>query len=207
MPHQMQDVLIQDVSSVLSVLRRNELAQQKTLVHCSDGLGRSGLVLACYLAVKSFDTFSHCSDPSVLTMNAIDELRRIRPGSVETDELYVQNCVEYLLKAQSLHTPTEPSKPMEEPTEPTPPVSVSVSPTTAQRTWRKRTKRKAKKRFSLTQKTTHHRPSPVDHHSNRSVAQNHSKNPVTTTELVERAMIDELRQSFVGKHQRNEERF
>jgi atypical dual specificity phosphatase len=44
-------------------------------VHCGAGLGRTGVVLACYLVTKDFSA-----------KNAIARVRRLRPGSVETDE-------------------------------------------------------------------------------------------------------------------------
>ena len=44
-------------------------------VHCGGGLGRTGTLLACYLVGRGLD-------PS----DAIAELRRLRPGSIETRE-------------------------------------------------------------------------------------------------------------------------
>ena len=44
-------------------------------VHCGAGLGRTGVVLACYFVSKGL------SAP-----NAIARVRRLRPGSVETDD-------------------------------------------------------------------------------------------------------------------------
>jgi atypical dual specificity phosphatase len=44
-------------------------------VHCGAGLGRTGVVLACYLVDKG-------QPPE----NAIARVRRLRPGSIETDE-------------------------------------------------------------------------------------------------------------------------
>ncbi|MCK6439769.1 MAG: dual specificity protein phosphatase family protein [Planctomycetes bacterium] len=44
-------------------------------VHCRAGLGRTGTVLASYLISEGMDTAS-----------AMAEVRRIRPGSIETDE-------------------------------------------------------------------------------------------------------------------------
>ena len=44
-------------------------------VHCTAGLGRTGVVLACYFTAKG-----------LTAQNAIARVRRMRPGSVETDE-------------------------------------------------------------------------------------------------------------------------
>jgi atypical dual specificity phosphatase len=44
-------------------------------VHCSAGLGRSGVVLACCLVTRGMNA-----------QNAIARIRRLRPGSIETQE-------------------------------------------------------------------------------------------------------------------------
>ena len=44
-------------------------------IHCSAGLGRTGVVLACYLVQKG-----------LTAQNAIARVRRLRPGSIETEE-------------------------------------------------------------------------------------------------------------------------
>jgi len=44
-------------------------------VHCTAGLGRTGVVLACHLVSRGMS-----SD------NALARIRRLRPGSIETDE-------------------------------------------------------------------------------------------------------------------------
>ena len=43
-------------------------------VHCGAGLGRTGVVLACYFVTKDMNA-----------KNAIARVRRLRPGSIETD--------------------------------------------------------------------------------------------------------------------------
>ncbi len=45
------------------------------LVHCSSGYGRSGTMAACYLVAEG-------RSPE----EAIREMRRLRPGAIETDE-------------------------------------------------------------------------------------------------------------------------
>lgn len=44
-------------------------------VHCGAGLGRTGVVLAAYFVAKG-----------ISAQNAIARVRRLRPGSIETDE-------------------------------------------------------------------------------------------------------------------------
>jgi atypical dual specificity phosphatase len=44
-------------------------------VHCGAGLGRTGVILACYFV-----------DKGLTAQNAIARVRRLRPGSIETDE-------------------------------------------------------------------------------------------------------------------------
>lgn len=44
-------------------------------IHCGAGLGRTGVILACYFVHKGLDAQS-----------AIARVRRLRPGSIETDE-------------------------------------------------------------------------------------------------------------------------
>jgi atypical dual specificity phosphatase len=44
-------------------------------VHCGAGLGRTGVIVACYFITKG-----------LTAKNAIARVRRLRPGSIETDE-------------------------------------------------------------------------------------------------------------------------
>lgn len=44
-------------------------------IHCTAGLGRTGVVLACYFV-----------DQGMSAENALARVRRMRPGSIETDE-------------------------------------------------------------------------------------------------------------------------
>ena len=56
---------------------RTSLSQSKpTLVHCDGGLGRTGMILALYLVRKQN------LDPKT----AIQKIRRLRPGSIETPD-------------------------------------------------------------------------------------------------------------------------
>jgi atypical dual specificity phosphatase len=60
--------------AVSAITRANE-RQMGVAVHCGAGLGRTGVVLACYFVTKGLNG-----------PNAIARVRRLRPGSVETDE-------------------------------------------------------------------------------------------------------------------------
>jgi atypical dual specificity phosphatase len=44
-------------------------------IHCGAGLGRTGVVLACYFVTKDLNA-----------KNAVARIRRLRPGSIETQE-------------------------------------------------------------------------------------------------------------------------
>jgi atypical dual specificity phosphatase len=66
-----QDQLDRVVSAVSRATERN----MGVAVHCGAGLGRTGVVLAAYFVTKG-----------LTASNAIAKVRRLRPGSVETDE-------------------------------------------------------------------------------------------------------------------------
>jgi atypical dual specificity phosphatase len=66
-----QDQLDRAVSAVLRATERN----MPVAVHCGAGLGRTGVVLAAYFVARG-----------ATAQNAIGRVRRLRPGSVETDE-------------------------------------------------------------------------------------------------------------------------
>jgi atypical dual specificity phosphatase len=66
-----QDQLDRCVSAVLRATARN----MGVAVHCGAGLGRTGVVLAAYFVTQG-----------LTAANAIARVRRLRPGSVETDE-------------------------------------------------------------------------------------------------------------------------
>ena len=59
----------------LSAITRANEQNMGVAVHCTAGLGRTGVVLACYFTAKG-----------LTAQNAIARVRRMRPGSVETDE-------------------------------------------------------------------------------------------------------------------------
>jgi atypical dual specificity phosphatase len=59
----------------VSTIRKAAERGMGVAVHCGAGLGRTGVVLACYFVTKDMNA-----------KNAIARVRRMRPGSVETDE-------------------------------------------------------------------------------------------------------------------------
>jgi atypical dual specificity phosphatase len=59
---------------VSAILRANE-RNMGVAVHCGAGLGRTGVVLAAYFVTRGLSAG-----------NAIARIRRLRPGSIETDE-------------------------------------------------------------------------------------------------------------------------
>ena len=56
-------------------MERSIRAGKTVAVHCGGGLGRTGTLLACYLVSRG-----------MTTVDAIAEVRRLRPGSIETRE-------------------------------------------------------------------------------------------------------------------------
>jgi len=66
-----QEQLDRVVSAILRATERN----MPVAVHCGAGLGRTGVVLAAYFVARG-----------ATAQNAIGRVRRLRPGSVETDE-------------------------------------------------------------------------------------------------------------------------
>ena len=59
----------------VSAIRRAMDQQMGVAVHCGAGLGRTGVVLAAYFVATGLSA-----------QNAIGRVRRLRPGSIETDE-------------------------------------------------------------------------------------------------------------------------
>jgi atypical dual specificity phosphatase len=59
----------------LSAIERANEKRMGVAVHCAAGMGRTGVVLACYFVQQG-----------LTPENAIARVRRLRPGSIETDE-------------------------------------------------------------------------------------------------------------------------
>ena len=57
-----------------TILRANA-ANMGVGVHCGAGLGRTGVIVACYFVAKG-----------MTAKNAVARVRRLRPGSIETEE-------------------------------------------------------------------------------------------------------------------------
>ena len=59
----------------ISVIARANDKSMGVAVHCTAGLGRTGVVVACYFVTKG-----------LTARDAITRVRRMRPGSIETDD-------------------------------------------------------------------------------------------------------------------------
>ncbi len=59
----------------VSAIHKANEHQMGVAVHCTAGMGRTGVVLACYFVGKGLSA-----------ANAIARVRRLRPGSIETEE-------------------------------------------------------------------------------------------------------------------------
>lgn len=65
----------EQLDRAVSAIERAMAGKMPVAVHCGAGLGRTGTVLAAYFVTKGLSA-----------TNAIARIRRMRPGSVETDE-------------------------------------------------------------------------------------------------------------------------
>jgi atypical dual specificity phosphatase len=66
---------IEQLDIAVSAIRRALDQQLGVAVHCEAGLGRTGVVLAAYFV-----------DGGLSAQNAISRVRRMRPGSIETED-------------------------------------------------------------------------------------------------------------------------
>ena len=61
------------IAKFVDIVEKARRAGGKCVVHCLAGKGRTGTMLACYLVLRGKSAHA-----------AIDEVRRLRPGSIET---------------------------------------------------------------------------------------------------------------------------
>jgi atypical dual specificity phosphatase len=66
---------LQQMQQAVSIIQTSLKSNQPILVHCVHGLGRTGTIIAGYLTTCGFTA-----------QGAIDHIRKLRPGSVETEE-------------------------------------------------------------------------------------------------------------------------
>jgi atypical dual specificity phosphatase len=65
----------EQLDKCISAIERAHEGKMGVAVHCGAGLGRTGVVLACYFVTKG-----------LTGVNAVARVRRLRPGSIETEE-------------------------------------------------------------------------------------------------------------------------
>jgi atypical dual specificity phosphatase len=65
----------EQIERCLSTISRAHAGHMGVAIHCGAGLGRTGVILACYFVTNDLSA-----------KNAIARVRRLRPGSIETDE-------------------------------------------------------------------------------------------------------------------------
>lgn len=65
----------EQLDQIISAIQKAHGQNRGVAIHCGAGLGRTGTVLACYLAAQGMSG-----------KNAIARIRRLRPNSIENDE-------------------------------------------------------------------------------------------------------------------------
>ena len=65
---------IEELRRAVAIIEKARRAGEAILVHCYMGLGRTGTVIGAYLVSRGWDTGE-----------AVDYIRRLRPGSIQTE--------------------------------------------------------------------------------------------------------------------------
>jgi atypical dual specificity phosphatase len=71
----MEAPTLEQLDRCVSAIKRANSQQMGVAVHCGAGLGRTGVVLACHFVAAGLSA-----------SNAVARVRRLRPGSIETDD-------------------------------------------------------------------------------------------------------------------------
>jgi atypical dual specificity phosphatase len=88
----MEAPTVEQLDRCVSAMRRARERNMGVAVHCEAGKGRTGVVLAAYFV-----------DEGLSAQNAISRVRRLRPGSIETEE-QLEVIEEYArYKGRALH--------------------------------------------------------------------------------------------------------
>jgi atypical dual specificity phosphatase len=88
----MEAPAVEQLERCVSAMRRAREQNMGVAVHCEAGKGRTGVVLAAYFV-----------DEGLSAQNAISRVRRLRPGSIETEE-QLEVIEEYArYKGRALH--------------------------------------------------------------------------------------------------------
>src|SRR5690606_32732634 len=77
---------VSQMDRILRMIHDESAAGGRTLVHCGGGKGRAGTVAACYLALYGPSSEVPGETPQMGAQDAVEKVRMLRPGSVETSQ-------------------------------------------------------------------------------------------------------------------------